>query len=181
MPSTTQGDAFVTMRDAFVGRLTQSCLGMFDIVTIYIGEQLGLYQALAEKGAAISAELAGRTATVERYVREWLEQQAVTGILEVENPTGDGASRRYSLPAAHAEVLLDADSLNFMGPFPQQMIGTTRPLRAVITAFRDGGGVPYDAYGADCRDGIAAGNRVAFLNLLGTSWFPAIPGLDARL
>lgn len=168
-------------RDAFLNRLVQSCLGVFDIATMYLGERLGLYRSLADQGAATSAELAVRTATRERYVREWLEQQAVTGVLEVDDASADALSRRYALPAAHAEVLLDADSLNFMGSYLRQMMGTIHPIAELMTAFRQGGGVPYEAYGADCRDGIAAGNRVAFLNLLGTEWFPAIPALDARL
>ncbi len=168
-------------RDVFLNRLAQSCLGMFDIAAMYLGERLGLYRSLAEKGPATSDELAGRTGTNERYVREWLEQQTVTGVLQVDDARGDATNRRYSLPAAHAEVLLDSESLNFMGSYPQQMISVVQPVSALIRAFRQGGGVPYEAYGDDCRDGIAAGNRVAFINLLGSQWFPAIPELDSRL
>lgn len=166
---------------AFLSRLTASCLGTFDMATLYLGLQLGLYRSLADRGPATSTELAGRTGTIERYVREWLEQQTVTGILEVDDAVAQAAARRYSLPAAHAEVLLDADSLNYMGAYPQQMISVLVPLPSLMNAFRQGGGVPYEAYGADCREGIAAGNRVAFVNLLGSEWFPAIPELDARL
>src|SRR2546421_6583046 len=167
--------------DAFVNRVLQSCLGMLDIVTMYVGERVGLYQSLATAGPATSSELAKRTGLVERYVREWLEQQTVTGILQVDRPDADAGARRYELPASHAEVLLDADSLNFLGPYPRQMVGSARPLEALLLAFRNGGGIPYGAYGADCRDGIAAGNRVQFVNLLGTTWIPAIPELDQRL
>lgn len=175
--STTNG----AVREAFVERITRSCLGFLDVATLYIGLQLGLYRAFAEAGPATTSQLAQRSGTVERYVREWAEQQAVTGLLMVENPGAETMDRRYSLPAAHAEVLLDADSLSFMGPYPMQMLGTIEPLQAVLRSFRQGGGVPYEAYGANCRDGIAAGNRVAFVNLLGTAWFPAIASLDARL
>ena len=167
--------------DAFLNRLMQSSLGTFDMATMYLGERLGLYASLAKHGPSTSAELAARTGTNERYVREWLEQQAVTSVLEVDTAAADGASRRYSLPAGHAQVLLDSDSLNFMGSYPQQMISAVQPIATLMQAFRQGGGVPYEAYGADCRDGIAAGNRVAFINLLGSQWFPAIPELDARL
>jgi len=165
----------------FLERLTASCLGTFDMATMYLGLQLGLYRSLADRGAATSTELAGRTGTVERHVREWLEQQTVTGILLVDDAVAEAAARRYSIPAAHAEVLLDADSLNFMGAYPQQMISVLMPLPLLMKAFRQGGGVPYEAYGPDCREGIAAGNRVAFVNLLGSEWFPAIRELDARL
>jgi 2-polyprenyl-3-methyl-5-hydroxy-6-metoxy-1,4-benzoquinol methylase len=181
MSTTVDVQTEAAARDAFLNRLTQSCLGFFDIATMYLGERLGLYRALASDGAATPAELAARTGTNERYVREWLEQQAVTGVLHVDDARADDATRRYSLPAAQAEVLLDADSLNFMGSYPRQMLGCVQPIAALMSAFREGGGVPYEAYGADCRDGIAAGNRVAFINLLGSQWFPAIPALDARL
>ena len=83
-------------RDAFLERLLQSARGTFDVFGMYLGDRLGFYEALATGGPATSAELAARTATAERYVREWLEQQAVTGILEVDDdaaPTrGSGAS-----------------------------------------------------------------------------------------
>ncbi|MDQ6883638.1 MAG: methyltransferase domain-containing protein [Candidatus Dormibacteraeota bacterium] len=162
-------------------RLVASCLGTFDMATMYLGLQLGLYRSLAGDGPATSTELAGRTGTVERYVREWLEQQTVTGVLHVDDPGAGAGARRYTLPAAHAEVLLDADNPNFMGAYPQQMISVLVPLPSLMNAFRNGGGVPYEAYGKDCREGIAAGNRVAFINLLGSEWFPAIPELHARL
>ncbi len=151
------------------------------MATMYLGLQLGLYRSLTDGGPATSSELASRTATVERYVREWLEQQTVTGVLQVEDAGAEAVVRRYSIPTAHAEILLDADSLNYMGAYPQQMISTLAPLPSLVKAFRQGGGVPYEAYGQDCRGGIAAGNRVAFINLLGSKWFPAIPELDARL
>ena len=74
-------EAEAEQRDALVGRLFQSALGMGDILTVYLGDRLGIYRALADGGPATSHQLAGRTNTHERYVREWLEQQAVTGIL----------------------------------------------------------------------------------------------------
>lgn len=170
----------VALRDAFVNKIFQACLGTMEIATLYLGLRLGLYRSLAHDGPATATDLANRTGTHERYIREWLEQQAVTGVLHVEHHP-DAAQRRYSLPSAHEKVLLDADSLTFMGPYPAQMVGTLVPLSALMTAFREGGGVPYAEYGPDCRDGIAAGNRVAFINLLGRQWIPAIPALDARL
>ena len=72
-------------RDAFVGRLLQSLTGAFDVFSIYLGDQLGWYRALAEGGALTPAELAGRTRSSERYAREWLEQPVVAGSLTVED------------------------------------------------------------------------------------------------
>ncbi len=68
-------------RDALVDRLFGAVLGMNDLYMVYVGERLGFYRALAERGPATAADLAAATGTHERYVREWLEQQAVTGIL----------------------------------------------------------------------------------------------------
>jgi hypothetical protein len=74
-------------RDALVERLFEGVLGMTDVYTVYIGDRLGIYEALAD-GKSTEAEIAAATGTDRRYLREWLEQQAVTGLLEVD----DGAS-----------------------------------------------------------------------------------------
>ncbi len=168
-------------RDALAGRLFQSVLGAMDLFHIYLGTQLGLYDALHRQGWATSVELAGTAGLSERYVREWLEQQAVSGILSVEDVEADARSRRYLLSPGHAEVLLDRDSLSYSAPLPKAIVSLATLLPDVARAFQDGGGVPYAAYGADMREGIADGNRVLFLNLLGSSWFPAIPDVHARL
>src|SRR5439155_1397428 len=75
--------------------------------------RLGLYRALAEGGPATSTELAWRTGTAERYVREWLEHQAVAGLVGVEDPSAPASERRYSMPAEHLDVLVDRDSILF--------------------------------------------------------------------
>ena len=106
-------DAIAGQRDAFVERLLKSTLGMMDIFTVYIGDRLGFYRALAEGDWLTSAELASRTGTHERYVREWLEQQTVTGILEVEEAAAEPTARRFRLPAGHVKVLVERDSLNY--------------------------------------------------------------------
>ena len=82
-------------RDAFAERILQSSAGTMDLLTLYLGDRLGLYHALADASALSSPELAARTGTQERYVREWLEQQCVTGVLEVENPEAPPTERRY--------------------------------------------------------------------------------------
>jgi len=168
-------------RDALVGRLFQSVLEAQDLFHIYLGSQLGLYDALRMQGIATSAELAEVAQLSERYVREWLEQQAVSVLLNVEDVGADAYSRRYRLSSGHAEVLLSQESLNYAIPLVRMMVSLASQLPADAHAFRHGGGVPYSAYGADMREGLATGNRVFFLNLLGSSWFPAIPDVHARL
>jgi len=151
------------------------------VATVYLGDRLGLYRALADHGPATPAELAGYTGTHERYAREWLEQQAIMGILEAEDAATDGSTRRYVLPAAHAGVLLDQDSLNYLAPVARFTMGLVRPLPALAEAFRTGEGVPYADYGADAREGQADANRVQFINLLGSEWLPEVPDVHARL
>ncbi len=168
-------------RDAFVGRLFQSSLAGCESLTIYLGSRLGLYQALANAGAATAPELAARTGMHERYVREWLEQQAAAGILTVNDQAAAPADRRYRLPSAHAEVLLAATSLNYLAPIADLVYGFATQLPAIADAFRRGGGVPYEAYGDAAREGQAALNRPAFVNLLGSEWLPSIPDVHARL
>jgi 2-polyprenyl-3-methyl-5-hydroxy-6-metoxy-1,4-benzoquinol methylase len=164
-----------------VERIFGSCIGFMEILSIYVGDRLGFYRALADNGGATASELADATGTHERYAREWLEQQAVAGILEVESADTVPGERRYLLPEGHNEVLLERDSLYYVAPFAQQMVGITRPLPAVLEAYRIGGGVPYPEYGEDMREGIAYGNRPLFVNLMGTEWLPAVPDVHERL
>jgi 2-polyprenyl-3-methyl-5-hydroxy-6-metoxy-1,4-benzoquinol methylase len=117
----------------------------------------------------------------ERYAREWLEQQAMAGILEAENPAASDAERRYAMPAGHDEVLLDEASLNYMAPMAQLVVAVARPIHAVLAAFRTGGGVPYAEYGADLHEGQARSTRPLFENLLATEWFPAVGSIHDRL
>jgi hypothetical protein len=167
-------------RDALVGRLFEATLGTFDVFTVYIGDRLGLYRGLADLGSATSGELAAATDTDERYVREWLEQQAATGILEA-FADADPAVRRYRLPTDYEEVLLDRDSLNGLSGLLRLVVGVTRPLSTLLDAFRTGRGIPYPVYGADTRVGIAEMNRPLFLNLLATEWLPRVSDVHARL
>src|SRR5512134_1010094 len=140
-------DAIAGQRDAFVEKFLQSAAGAFSMFSIYIGDRLGLYRALAEDGPATSAELAARTGTHERYIREWLEQQTVAGILRVENENHGSNTRRFHIPPGHVEPLIECSSLNYVAPLAQLLIGAIRPLPAVLDAYRNGGGVSFDEYG----------------------------------
>jgi 2-polyprenyl-3-methyl-5-hydroxy-6-metoxy-1,4-benzoquinol methylase len=168
-------------RDRLIERLMQATSGVFDVFTVQIGNHFGYYRLLAQRGPLTSAELAARSGTNERYVREWLEQQTVTGILAVENPGADAQARRFLIPAGHIEVLVERDSLNHLAPLAQITVGAVYPFAALLDAFRTGGGVPYRDYGVDMREGQAGMNRAAFLYQLGSEWLPAIPDVHARL
>jgi hypothetical protein len=131
-------------RDALVERLFEATLGTWDLLAVYLGSRLGLYRALAD-GDATTSELAERTGTNERYVREWLEQQASSGILEVDDPSAEAGQRRYSLPTGHDEALLDETSLNFIAPIAKLVAACVQPLDALLEAFRTGDGIPSKA------------------------------------
>lgn len=159
-------------------RLFRSAIAAFDLFTVYLGNRLGLYRALAEGGPASSAELAQRTGTNERYVREWLEQQAVSGILAVDDPAAEALARRYRLPPEHVEVLVDEDSLSYEAHKGIDMVRAARPLPELVEVFRTGAGLPPLPWEPEGR---ADTNRARFRRLLGTRWLPAIPEVDARL
>jgi 2-polyprenyl-3-methyl-5-hydroxy-6-metoxy-1,4-benzoquinol methylase len=168
-------------RDALVERIFGCSIGFMEILSIYVGDRLGFYRALVDGDAATASQLADATGTTERYVREWLEQQAVAGILEVEDADAQPEQRRYRLPEGHDEVLLERDSLHYAAPLARQMVGITRTLPTLLEAFRTGGGVSYSDYGEDMREGIAYANRAMFVNLMGSEWLPAVPDVHERL
>ena len=168
-------------RDAFVQRMLRSTAGVFDIFTIYIGTKLGFYPALRDGGPLTSTQLADRTGTHERYVREWLEQQTVAGILEVDDETADAKRRKFHLPQGHDEVLVERDSLDYLAPLAQLVVGAVHPLTSILDAYRSGGGVPFSDYGVDLREGQADINRAMFLKQLGTEWIPTMSDVHARL
>jgi SAM-dependent methyltransferase len=167
--------------DALVERLFGALLGAMDLFSVYLGDRLGYYRTLAEDGPATSRELAARTGTAERYAREWLEQQAVTGILHVDDAAADQAARTYHLPEGYADVLVNPDSLSMMTPGAQLVAGCVKPLPQVLDAFRTGGGVPFADYGADLAEGQAGFTRPLFQNLLAREWLPVLTDIHARL
>lgn len=170
-----------TARDAFVERMLAAARGTFDTFTIYVGHRLGYYEILSANGGLTAGELAEKSNTHERYVREWLEQQTVAGILTVDNETAPPNDRRFRLPPAHGEVLSERESLNYLAPLSQILAGAARPLPELLEAYRTGGGVPYVDYGADLREGQAGMNRAMFLKQLGTEWLPSVADIHERL
>ncbi len=176
------GDGAAT--DALVERLFGALLALVDVHAVHLGDRLGYYRALAGAGPLTSAELAARTATAERYTREWLEQQAVTGLLvATDDPTapGDAAARRFTLPAAHVEPLTDELSPNFLAPFARFLVGVGKQTDALLEAYRTGGGVSWAQFGTDAREAQAAANRPLFLGALGREHLPSVPEVDAAL
>ena len=88
-------------------RVVNATVGALELYGIYLGDRLGLYDALRQRGASTADALADAAAIDRRYVREWLEQQAVAGVLTVEEVTEGAEARRYALPEAHVGVVAD--------------------------------------------------------------------------
>jgi len=161
-------------------RVFAGAVAAMDLAVIHIGRELGLYRALVTAGPATAAEVAAATGTEERYVREWLEHQAVGGILEVDDPAAGAGTRRYALSPEHAEALLDHESRYSVGPLAQFVVGEIVPIDLVIDAFRTGAGVPYERFPV-CRLAQAEVNRGMFRNELASAWLPALPDVHEKL
>jgi 2-polyprenyl-3-methyl-5-hydroxy-6-metoxy-1,4-benzoquinol methylase len=165
--------------DALVERLFTAVVDTVEVACVHVGGRLGFYRALAD-GDASPAELATRTGCAERYVREWLEQQAVAGFLTVDTPDADPSARRYHLPDGHRPVLVDEDDLSYFTPWAGIAIAVLHPFEQLLDAYRTGAGVPFEAYGSDLVDVIGAANRPQFVNLIG-NWLASIPEIENRL
>jgi 2-polyprenyl-3-methyl-5-hydroxy-6-metoxy-1,4-benzoquinol methylase len=163
---------------ALADRLFRDMTGALELLTVYLGERLGLYQALRADGPATSAELAARTGTAERYIREWLEHQAVSGLLEVDDPAAGSLARRYRLPPGHAPVLADTGDVRYQAFNGTEIVRAARWMPQVAEAMRSGGAPPPLPWAPEGRPEF---NRAVFLNLLARQWLPAIADVDRRL
>ena len=140
---------------------------------VVIGDKLGLYKALA-KGSATPAELATRTGTTERYVREWLNAQAAAGYVTYE-------AGRYTLPPAHAACLTDEDSpACVLGAF-QGMTAAMRANGKVAEGFKSGCGVGWHEHDPELFVGVERFFRPGYNAHLVPEWIPALDGVQEKL
>ncbi|GAA1886997.1 class I SAM-dependent methyltransferase [Asanoa iriomotensis] len=160
--------------EEFADRLFRSALGTAELLSVYLGDRLGWYRALAEGGPADASALVARAGGTRRYAHEWLEQQASYGILTT---VGDG---QFALPPGAAEVLTDATSLNYLAPLARTFAAAAVQLPALVSAYRDGGGVSWAAYGTEMREAQADINRPWFEQALPRALAGVAP-LDAAL
>jgi 2-polyprenyl-3-methyl-5-hydroxy-6-metoxy-1,4-benzoquinol methylase len=167
--------------DELVGRLFAAGIGAFDLMSVYIGDRLGLYRALSDGGPATTADLAARGGIDERYAREWLEQQAATGIVDVDDPAAAADRRRYTLPDGHAEALVNPDSPYSMAPFARSIVASAKALPQLLDAYRSGGGVEWADYGSDMIEAQGDFNRPWLRGSFGTELLPQIPAIHERL
>jgi SAM-dependent methyltransferase len=161
---------------AFVHKALGDVAGALTASLVVIGDRLGLYKAMAGAGGLTPAELAARSGTTERYVREWLSGQAGAGYVAYDAATG-----RYALPDAHAAALADEDSpACVLGGF-QGMLAATRITPKVVEAFRSGKGVAWHEHDPDLFAGVERFFRPGYLANLVDSWIPALDGVAAKL
>ena len=159
-----------------VHRLLGAMTGAATTAMVAVGDQLGLYRALADGGPATQDELAARTGTAARYLREWLSQQAAAGFLAYRE--GDG---RYALPAEAAAVLADEASPAFLAGGATITRGWFAGIDRLAEAFRTGAGIPWHEQDPAVFEGTERFFRPGYTASLTTEWVPALPGVADRL
>jgi SAM-dependent methyltransferase len=162
--------------EAFVGKALGDLGAALTAALVVVGDKLGLYKALAKRGALTSHELANWTHTTERYVREWLNAQAAAGYVNYEP-----ASHRYSLSPEQSVALTDESSpACVLGGF-QAMTAATRITPKLIEAFRSGDGIGWHDHDPDLFQGTERFFRPGYAANLTTAWIPALDGVEAKL
>ncbi|MBS1821586.1 MAG: methyltransferase domain-containing protein [Acidobacteria bacterium] len=143
---------------------------------VIIGDKLGLYKAMAGAGPMTAKQLAAKTKTNERYVREWLNANAASGYL-----TYDAGSKTYTLPPEQAFALAVDDSPAFL-PGAFQIIGAIMRDEPVITdAFRTGRGVGWHEHDTELFQGTERFFRPNYAANLISQWIPSLTGVEAKL
>ena len=147
----------------------------FSTALIGIGEKLGLYKALAE-APATPAELAERTGTHERYVREWLNNQAAGGYVEY-----DAAAKRYHLTPEQAAAFADETSPAYMPGGFAVAAATIHAEPRMLENFKTGAGLPWGEHHECLFKGVESFFRANYIGNLVANWIPALDGVQARL
>jgi 2-polyprenyl-3-methyl-5-hydroxy-6-metoxy-1,4-benzoquinol methylase len=166
--------------DPLPDRLLTALIGSYEVAAVALGDRLGWYRCLAS-GPATATELAERTGTDARYAREWLEHQAVSGYLTVDDAAAEPEKRRYTLPEEHRPVLADELDPAYMTPLATQTAAFVHSVPALAEVYRGRRTLSWADMGDDVRAAQAAANRPLFLGPLVDEILPAVPGVDAAL
>ena len=160
-------------------RLFTSMLATQEMLTVYLGVKLGLYAALSDCQAVTPHVLAQKLGLDVRYVREWLEQQAVAGLLDIDSLEGE---RTFWLSPEYREVLTESASpLSMVSLTALPLGGVAMALPDLLAAFGSGSGVPDDCFGDDWRNGHSGANRALFTNSLPIWIRQRLPDIARRL
>ncbi len=162
--------------DAFMGQAVGDLGAAISVALNVIGDKLGLYRAMDGAGPLTPAELAARTGTAERYVREWLANQAAGGYV-----TYDPAAGTFTLPPEQAYALAQEDSPVFLAGFAQVVLSIFRDVPKVVEAFRTGNGVGWHEHDHELFHGTERFFRPGYAANLESSWIPALDGVEAKL
>jgi len=161
---------------SFVFRAVEEVGASLGTALVVMGDKLGLYRAMAGAGPLTSAELADRTGTTERYVREWLNAQAAGRFVEYDAETG-----RYSLPPEQAVALTDESSPAYLPGFFQIALGSIMDSPRIAEVVRTGGGLGWHDHVSDVHEGCERFFRPGYNAHLVTEWLPALEGMVDRL
>jgi SAM-dependent methyltransferase len=173
--STEQAPIDAAKLEQFVFRAVDEAGATLNAALVVMGDRLGLYRALAGAGALTPGELASRTGTSERYLREWLNAQAAGGYVEYH------AEGRYSLPAEQAVALTDEDSPAYLPGLFEIALGAVLDSPRITDAVRSGTGVGWHEHNQHVHDGCERFFRPGYNANLIASWLPALDGVVERL
>jgi len=162
--------------NAFLGKVVGDFGAALSSSLVYIGQKLGLYKAMAAADAVTPAELAEKTSTNERYVREWLINQAASGYVDY-----DPSSGRYSLSPEQALALTDESSPYYVGGGFFVVKAMTHAVNRIEDYFKNGGGMLWGEHDADLFVGTERFFRPGYAAHLIASWIPALSGIEAKL
>ena len=162
--------------EAFMGQFVTDIGAAATAPLVLIGDRLGLYKAMADGEPVTAAELAERTGCRERYVREWLAQQAASGYVAY-----DAAERTFRLPPEQALALAHEDSPVFVPGAFQLMAAFMKDEPHIAERFRSGDGFAWHEHDPDLFEGTERFFRPGYLANLAESWLPALDGVVERL
>ncbi|MGH3469398.1 MAG: class I SAM-dependent methyltransferase [Thermocrispum sp.] len=162
--------------EEFANQVFGTLVGAVTHAMVVVGDELGLYRALATSGPVTPAALAAATDTHERYVREWLLQQAAVGFVTYDDQAGT-----FALPPEHAAVLAFEDSPAFLAPAAQLPAGMFRGSDRLVDAFRTGEGIGWDQQDPIVFTHTERFWRAAYRPHLTSRWLPALDGVVDRL
>ncbi|HET8756931.1 MAG TPA: class I SAM-dependent methyltransferase, partial [Solirubrobacteraceae bacterium] len=165
-----------TRVEAFLERIVDEIGAAVNVPLTILGMRLGLYAAMADAQPVTPAELAARTDTYERYVREWLAAQAAGGYVVYDPDAGT-----YRLPPEHIGVLADDESPLYMGGMFQTASATIHAQDQMETRFATGAGLGWHEHHHDLFHGTDAVFGVAYRTYLVQEWIPALEGVEAKL
>ncbi len=160
----------------FVHRMLADAGAASTAVLVSLGDRLGLYRAMAGAGPLTPSQLAERTGTDARYVREWLCNQAASGYVDYDPMTG-----AFALPDEHAAVLAHEESPAFLGGFFEVCQAMWRSTDRVADAFRSGGGVGWHEHDSCLFRGTERFFRTGYRTHLVADWLPALDGAVEKL